>query len=127
MSYKRQNFKDGQKLNAAHLNKMDEALANPSIVVAKFYSDDGSTLTCESHTADEILGYLKSGTPVVALVNDQSVPRYITCTCWVDDIAVYIGDPIFEGGWQHYFENEEHFDDGDVSNKTIGNELWFEL
>jgi hypothetical protein len=126
MSYERQNFTDGQKLKAEHLNKMDEALANPPIVVAKFYTEDFATLICESHTADEIGAYLSAGTPVVALVNDQSVPRYITCMCWMDDNAVYVGEPITDGGWSHYINNEGYYGDGDTSNKTIGNELWQE-
>ena len=126
MSYERQNFTDGQKLKAEHLNKMDEALANPPIVVAKFYTEDGVTLICESHTANEIGAQLRAGTPVVAHVNDQNIPRYITCTCWVDDYAIYVGDPIFDGGWSHYISDENNYDDGDVSNKTIGNELWRE-
>lgn len=102
------------------------ASADLPVVVAKFYSEDGATLTCESHTADEILGYLKAGTPVVAHISDQNIPRYITCTCWGDDYVVYVGDPIFDGGWQHAFTDADHYDDGDVSNKTIGNELWRE-
>lgn len=109
------------------MHKPKHISAPGSPVVARFSSEDGAVLICESHTADEIRGYLNAGTPVLALVNDQSTPCLITCMCWVDESAVYVGIPLADTGWSHIRKYENHFDDGNPENKTIGNELWNEF
>ena len=130
MSYEKQNFTDGQKLKAEHLNKMDEALANPPIVVAKFASAewDSIYITCKTHTADEIKDYLAKGTPVLAHVYDESFNRLITCSCWMDGDVLKVGEIFSDSGWKHdpVEDHDNSFADGDPTNKTIGNELWVE-
>ena len=104
------------------------ASADLPIVVAKFEStDDGATYYSTTHTAEEIRGELLAGTPVIALVTDPHLPRVVTCSCWTEDTMVYVGVPIFDGGWQHDFMNADHYADGDTSNQTMGNELWVEF
>ena len=128
MSYERQNFTDGQKLKAEHLNKMDEALANPPIVVAKFEStDDGLSYCSTTHTAEQIWNLLATGTAVIAHLNNIESEYFFTMMCWQRDGAICVGEPIADSGWSHFVGFPDYYIDGDSSNKTIGNERWNEF
>lgn len=130
MSYEKQNFVNGQKLKAEHLNHMEEGIAKASgVLVAKFeeYEDsEGAQLVCTTHTAAEINSALYAGIPVIAVVRIDTNQWTESALCWGDGYSVKVGCGRCDGGWSHSLGDEYSFADGDIHNKTIGNELWGE-
>lgn len=103
--------------------------ARHEVVVAKFDACDesGTQLVCFTHTAYEIYTALSSGKAVIALVTNTHEQFSQTALCWDGGGYTCVGCASYDSGWRHDAYDENYFVDGDKSNRTIGNELWFEF
>ena len=134
MSYEKQNFKDGEKLKASQLNHMEDGIAKASdIIVAKFEMDgEMDRIWCNTHTALELYEALMSGVAVLAWIDcraDFSKAGMGSCTAESfsnSPRCLYVLGNGELSTYNHVFGDETSYKDGNPSNATIGNELFYE-
>ena len=105
-----------------------EVKNNLGIAVARFIKDsDAGSLTCATHTAREIFDLLEEqGVPVIGLVFGGNDHTCETVTVSLrSGSSIVVGCTIADGAWSHYIGDSNCYVDGNASNKTIGNELWW--
>lgn len=104
MSYKKQNFKDGQVLTAEMLNKMEDGIANAGgsgggVLVVNFtLSEDMTSVTPDKNT-EEITNALNSGVAIYAVVDIMGSKLSLNHNIsTADDVYMFSGIMAVMGG-----------------------------
>lgn len=111
----------------ASVNALPNA-GSGNVIVAHFESPDGeATLFCKDYTYEQMKTALLQGIVVIAHCYLQSGwMSYFVNLDGHDGKTLNVG-ALGDYGWNHAPDDDYFFADGNMSNKTAGNELWFEF
>ncbi len=101
------------------------------------FRDDTGILICTTHTAGQLMDALVSqGKALVARVaftdaQDSYPEQVITLGGFYrrsgGSAEIVVGSWFGDSGWSHVINDYQYYEDNDVDNKAIGNELWLEF
>ena len=95
-------------------------------LMVNFETEDFAALTSTDKTAQEMIEAVQNGCPVIGTVVNRNNQTGMTVLVQWDGRYVQVGCPISDGAWHHEPQDSSYFVDGDVGNRTIGNERWNE-